>query len=109
MVSEKLLLSKRYKFQYLQLDVIEKDANGNVLVFVATFVEIGLPGKISPGSREINETLWDQSSSKRPPAYVVLGGSRKDGIQKSYFAAVDEWYRQKSRGFIDEKKERVGN
>jgi hypothetical protein len=90
MVTEKQLFGKKYSFKHIEIKVIEKNEKDNVLVFSASFVTTALPGRMSDGHIEINRTLWDQSSPKRPPGYWNLGSMEKDGVMTCYFAA-DEW------------------
>lgn len=104
MVTKKQLLEgRKYKFEHIEIKVVEEDADSNVLVFCATFVKTALPGKLSKGSIEINETLWNSGSSKRPPGYWVLGGSENNGIETSYFVS-DEWLEANKGVEFDSKK-----
>lgn len=91
MVTEKALFSNRYKFKHIQVQVLEKDKNDNVLAFSASIVTTKLPGQgLSDGHMEINRTLWNQDSNKRPPGYWLLGSPEKDGVMTSIFV-VEEW------------------
>lgn len=91
MITEKELFGSNYKFKNIQLDVLEKDECNNVLVFSANFVTTKLPNQaMSDGHIEINRTLWNQDSPKRPPGYWVLGSPEKDGIMRSVLAS-EEW------------------
>lgn len=90
MVTEKELRSRKYTFKHIQIDIIEKDENDNVHVFCGTYVKASLSGGLSEGHMEINKTLWDQGSNKRPPGYWVLGGSEENGVAKSYLVS-EEW------------------
>ena len=91
MVTESGLLGRKYSFKHISIEVIEKDEEGNVHVFCATFVKATIPGKrISEGLKEMNKTLWDQSSPKRPPGYWLFGQVEKNGVAKNYFVS-EEW------------------
>lgn len=90
-VTEKALFSNKYKFKHIKIQVLEKDENDKVQVFSASFVTTKLPGQpMSDGHIEVNRTLWNQQSNKRPPGYWVLGSPEKDGVMTSYFA-TEEW------------------
>lgn len=103
MVTEETLFSNRYKFEHISLEVLEKDENNNVLVFSASFVTAVLPGKsMSPGHVEVNRTLWNQDSPKRPEGYWVLGSPEENGIMASIFAS-DEWLDNTPKEIKDEK------
>lgn len=91
MIKEKALLGRKYKFQHIKLEVLEKDDQGNVVAFASSFVTTRLPGRtMSDGHMEINRTLWDQNSPKRPPGYWLIGHKEADGVMKSFFVA-EEW------------------
>ncbi|MFF2531530.1 hypothetical protein ACFVS2_21720 [Brevibacillus sp. NPDC058079] len=92
MITEKQLQSKKYNFKHIKVDIVEKDDQGNVLVFAGTVVTTKLPGQsLSEGQLEINRTLWKEGSPKRPDGYWVLGTTaEQDGLMKSYFVS-DEW------------------
>lgn len=92
MVTEKALFSNKYKFKHIQVEVLEKDEKDNVIAFSASVVTTKLPGQVmSDGHIEINRTLWNQSSNKRPQGYWVLGSPEKNGVMTSIFAA-EEWF-----------------
>lgn len=103
MIKEHTLFSNRYKFKHLQISVIDKDVEENVHVFSATFVKTALPGKMSDGLIEINKTLWDQSSTKRPKGYIVFGGNEKEGVATSYLVS-EEWLNSKDTIYKDGKR-----
>lgn len=90
MVTVKGLFHARYKFKHIKVELLEKDDNDNVLAFSASFVKTALPDQISEGHKEINKTLWDQESTKRPKGYWLLDNIEKDGVMTSFFVA-DEW------------------
>lgn len=107
MVKEKTLLTgKSYKFKHLVIEIMEKDENSNVLVFRATYIKTKLPNKfMSDGLIEINETLWNQDSKKRPKGYWVIGGHQgADGVCTSYLCA-EEWLNTVPKDYRREKEE----
>ncbi|WP_270343851.1 hypothetical protein [Bacillus mobilis] len=92
MIKEKTLMSSnKYKYQHMDIEVLERDGE-NVCAFSASFVHVGLNGKISPGLMEVNKTLWDQQSNKRPKGFWVLRTVKKeDGIAITVLVS-DEWF-----------------
>jgi hypothetical protein len=91
MVTEKQLVSNRYKFKHIQVSIVEKDENDKVQVFSASIVTTKLPGRnLTDGLKEINQTLWNQDSNKRPPGYWLLGSPEASGVMTSYFVS-EEW------------------
>lgn len=107
MVTEKALFSSRYKFKHITVEVLEKDEKDNVLAFSASIVTTKLPGQpLSDGHFEINRTLWDQNSTKRPSGYWLLGSPEKDGVMKSVF--VTETWLDKSKELKREQKKEWG-
>jgi hypothetical protein len=91
MITQKALFGKKYKFKHIEIKVLEKDEQDNVQVFSASFVTTKLHDQImSDGHIEVNRTLWDHSSPKRPKGYWVLGSPEKNGVMTSYFAS-EEW------------------
>lgn len=105
MVTEKELFSSKYKYKHIETEVLEKDEYGNVFVFSAKIVTTKLPNQpMSDGHMEINRTLWDQQSPKRPPGYWVLGSPENEGVLTSVFAS-DEWLEQTPKEKAKEKRE----
>jgi hypothetical protein len=105
MIKEKTLKQgKNYKFKHLSIDVMEKDESNNVLVFRATYIKTKRPDQfMSDGLIEINRTLWDQDSKKRPKGYWVIGGHQgADGICTSYLCA-EEWLNAVSKEYRNQK------
>lgn len=91
MITKEMFFSKKFKFKHITLEVLEQDENNNVLAFSATVVTAKLPGQgMSEGHIEINRTLWNENSPKRPEGYWVLGSPEQNGIMKSVFVS-DEW------------------
>lgn len=91
MIKEKTLMSNRYKFKHMDIEVLERDGE-NVWAFSASFVHVELNGKISPGLMEVNKTLWDQNSSKRPNGFWVLRTVRKEDGTTTTVLVSDEWF-----------------
>lgn len=88
-----LLNDKRYKFKYINLYALENEGE-NVLAFVAAFNDATLPGEaMSKGKMEINKTLWDSGSSRRPPGYFLLKSVTKDGVGYCFFV-TESWMKQ---------------
>lgn len=105
MVTEKALFSTRYKFKDIKVQVLEKDENDNVIAFSASVVTTKLPGQVmSAGHIEINRTLWNENSTKRPQGYWVLGSPEKDGVMTSVLAA-EEWFDKPTEERNKQKKE----
>lgn len=108
MITETALQSKKYKFNHIEVTPVETDDNGNVLVFKAAIVTTKLPNQsMSDGHIEINRTLWDQQSPKRPPGYWVLGSPEENGVMTSYFAS-DEWLEQTPKEESTQKRANWG-
>lgn len=104
MVTESVLLGRKYAFKHISIEVIDKDEQDNVHVFCASYVKATIPGKsLSDGHKEINKTLWDQGSEKRPPGYWVLGESVDNGVAKSYFVS-EEWLDNTPKVVKNEKR-----
>lgn len=93
MIKEKTLMGNRYKFQHMEIEVLERKGD-SVCAFSASFVHVGLNGKISPGLMEVNKTLWDQNSNKRPKDFWVLRTVRKDDGTTTTVLVSDEWFYQ---------------
>ncbi|MEH6891893.1 hypothetical protein V7024_19825 [Bacillus sp. JJ864] len=91
MIKEKTLKSNRYKFKHMDIEVLERDGE-NVCAFSASFVHVELNGKISPGLMEVNKTLWDQYSNKRPKGFWVLRTVRKDDGTTTTVLVSDKWF-----------------
>ena len=103
-----LMHNSRYRFSHIELEVVEYDENEKVAVFVAMYLTTKLPGQsLSPGLMEINKTLWNESSTKRPPGYWVYGGSEELGLAKSYFVS-DEWLEKTPKDRKKAKREEWG-
>ncbi|WPS85446.1 hypothetical protein SMD22_02105 (plasmid) [Brevibacillus halotolerans] len=93
MITKTQLFSKKYSFKHIDIKVVEKDNNENILVFSASVVKTKLPNQaMSEGMIEINKTLWDQSSPKRPKGYMLAVSNEKNGMLTCYFVA-NEWYK----------------
>ncbi|MFY0516419.1 hypothetical protein ACOMCU_01120 [Lysinibacillus sp. UGB7] len=108
MVTEEMLFSKQFKFKHFLLEVLEKDEKKNVLVFAANVVTATLPGQgMSAGHIEINRTLWNQDSPKRPEGYWVLGSPEQNGIMKSVFVS-DEWLENTPKDIQNQKRAEWG-
>lgn len=91
MITVEALLNKPYQFKHISLEVLKQDEKNNVLAFSANVVTAKLPEQaMSPGHIEINRTLWNQDSPKRPEGYWLLGSPEKNGVMKSIFVS-DEW------------------
>jgi hypothetical protein len=102
------LQGKQYKFKHIQIAVLEKNEDDNVMVFSACFSTVKLPGQIiSDGHMEINKTLWNQASVKRPKGYWLLGSSENAGIMTSYFVS-DEWLEITPSEIKDSKRKEWG-
>ncbi|RWS41510.1 hypothetical protein EKA14_19655 [Bacillus mycoides] len=91
MIKEKTLRSNRYKFEHMDIEVLEKDGE-NVCAFSASFVHVELNGKISPGLMEVNKTLWNQQSNKRPKDFWVLRTVRKDDGTTTTVLVSEKWF-----------------
>ncbi|PES56072.1 hypothetical protein [Bacillus thuringiensis] len=91
MIKETTLMSNRYKYKHIDIKVLKKNSNENVIAFSATFVHVGMNGKLSDGHIEINKTLWDQQSSKRPPGFLVYRNVEKDDGTTTTVMVSEEW------------------
>ncbi|MDP7979118.1 hypothetical protein [Bacillus multifaciens] len=91
MIKEKTLMGSRYKFQHMEIEVLEREGD-SVCAFSASFVHVGLNGKISPGMMEVNRTLWDQQSNKRPKGFLVLRTVRKDDGTTTTVMVSEKWF-----------------
>ncbi|PEA85896.1 hypothetical protein [Bacillus thuringiensis] len=92
MIKEKTLMSSnKYKYQHMDIKVLERDGD-NVCAFSASFVHVELNGRISHGLIEVNKTLWDQQSNKRPQGFWVLRTVRKDDGTTTTVLASDKWF-----------------
>ncbi|MGG4438392.1 hypothetical protein AAXE64_27960 [Priestia megaterium] len=93
MIKEKTLKGKKYNFKHMAIEVVEKDKDDNVVAFTATFVHTALPGEaISDGLREVNQTLWDQSSPKRPKGFLVKDSYKyQNGLMTTLMVST-EWF-----------------
>ncbi|MFF2531531.1 hypothetical protein ACFVS2_21725 [Brevibacillus sp. NPDC058079] len=108
MITKEQLFGKKYSFKHIDVKVIEKDNDENVLVFSASVVKTKLPGQaMSEGMMEINKTLWDPSSSKRPKGYLSAGSVEKDGLLTCYFVS-DEWLKNTPKEIIKAKETEWG-
>lgn len=90
-----LLQDENYQFKYIDINVLETNEQDEVMAFVAVFVkDPSNPMKLTEGLKEINRTLWNQDSPKRPDGYWVLKThDGKSGVCKSVFVS-DEWLDQ---------------
>ncbi|PQZ52306.1 hypothetical protein CQZ94_24470 [Bacillus sp. MYb209] len=95
MIKLQTLQSNRYKFEHLETEALFVDEQGYVGAFYATFVHVGINQKLSKGAIEVNRTLWDRSSSKRPKGYWVLKTyQRGDGTTVTILVA-EKWFMEK--------------
>ncbi|MGN5650322.1 hypothetical protein [Bacillus sp. Brlt_9] len=107
MIKETTLMSNRYKFEHLVIEVLER-VGENVCAFSATFVHIGVNDKMSKGHIEINRTLWNQQSNKRPKGFWILRTVKKDDGTSTTVLVSDEWfYKQLSKEQRDVFEERL--
>jgi hypothetical protein len=91
MIKESTLMSNRYKFEHMDVEVLERDGE-NVCAFSASYVHVGLNGKMSKGLMEVNRTLWDQESNKRPKGFWVLRTVKKEDETSTTILVSDEWF-----------------
>lgn len=102
MITEKELLAK--KFDYIQLEVLEKDESENALVFSARVETTKLENRLlSEGQFELNGALLNQQSPDRPPGYWVLGSPESEGVMTCIFAS-DEWLENTPKEEAEKKR-----
>ncbi|MBP1308731.1 hypothetical protein JOD82_001751 [Paenibacillus sp. 1182] len=100
----RLLNDKKYKFKHIEIQAIEIDDDSNVLVFSANYTKTAMPGKsLSDGLMEINNTLWTETSVKRPPGYFVFGESEENGAA-TCFMVSKEWLEHTPKSIRETKR-----
>lgn len=112
MIKKSTLFGPRYKFKHLDIEALKEDDKGNVLAFSATFVHVRLNDKLSPGAIEINKTLWDQQSTKRPKGFLVLKTEELSNGTTVSVMISEDWFfetlsKEERRAFEDELKEKM--
>lgn len=93
MIKEKTLTGSRYKFKHINIEVLERDGE-NVCAFAASFVRVGINGKMSDGLMEVNQTLWDPQSTKRPKGFLILRTVEKENGTSTTIMVSEKWFIQ---------------
>jgi len=99
-----LLEGPNYQYKHIDIQIVEEDSVGNVLVFSGTIEKVSLPAKLGDGLLEINKSLWDSNSTYRPPGYLIIGGSETENTITTFLVS-HEWL-EGNKGEAYEKKVR---
>ncbi|WPQ59661.1 hypothetical protein [Paenibacillus polymyxa] len=101
---ERLQKDNKYRFKHIEIQAVEIDDDSNVLVFSARYIKTAMPGKpLSDGLMEINNTLWAETSVKRPPGYFVFGESETNGTP-TCFMVSKEWLEHTPKSIRETKR-----
>ncbi|MFS0883123.1 hypothetical protein [Metabacillus niabensis] len=85
------LTSTNYVLSFIEKHVIKKDKNDNILVFGAVY-HISDGSGFSKGVVEMNQTLWNPESSKRPKGYLIINHFELAGNRAGTLFVERDWY-----------------
>lgn len=98
--AEELLQNEKYKFEHLKIDILKQTEGGEVDAFSASYRRDRTRNVLTEALKEANQ-LWDATSGKRPPGYLVFAAFEGNGGMASSIMISERLFKKASRSKLN--------